>query len=409
MAFDKDTQAKFDRMNLDEDKVKPYKMPELPTIESAFEWYNKFRPYYLNEFKDYMYGAMPPRPDIMEFELLDSKDDALDGLAVRKIIRMHFKMRSGAAHFVDMLLYIPKAVKSPAPAFVGLNFSSNAACSPDKDIPLSQITPVKSESGYLDVCPAQENERGSKAGRWPLKEILGRGYAVGTCYLNDFFVDLPTGYKDSIYKLFYPQTELEGSKHGFGAIGAWAWGLSRMLDYLETDNLIDSGRVAVVGHSRLGKTALWAGANDQRFALVISNGSGSGGAKLSRRNFGENFEWLMQWRDYWFHEKFEEYVDREEELHIDQHILIALCAPRPVYVASGSEDHYADPLGEFTALREAGFAYRLFGSKGLDVENMPPVNTPIYNDLGYHVHEGPHDINKFDWKNFMDFADLRLM
>jgi (4-O-methyl)-D-glucuronate---lignin esterase len=409
MAFDKNTQAKFDRMNLDENKVKSYKMPEVLQAESAFEWYNKIRPYYLNEFKKFMYGDMPPRPDIMEFELLDCKNDVFNNLATRKIIRMHFKMHSEVSRFADMLLYIPNGTKSPAPAFMGLNFASNAACTLGNDIPLSHIKPVKSESGFFDIYPAQENERGNKAGRWPFEQILKRGYAVATCYCNDFFLDHPTeGFNNSIFSLFYPQEQLKRKDNNFGAIGAWAWGLSRMLDYMESDKDIDASKVAVLGHSRLGKTALWAGACDPRFAMIISNGSGCGGAKLSRRNFGENFEWLLHWRPYWFHKKLQDYINREAELHFDQHTLISLCAPRPVYVASGSEDHYADPRGEFTSLKEAGAIYSLFGSKGLDAAEMPPAGESIQNDLGYHVHKGAHNIGTFDWDKFLDFADLHF-
>ncbi len=409
MVFDKNTQEKLDRMNVDENKVVHYSMPEALQVSSAFEWYNRTRPYYLNEFQKYMYGSMPPRPDIMKFELIDYKKDAFDNLATRKIIRMHFKMHSGVSRFADMLLYIPNGVKSPAPIFMGLNFASNAACTTENDIPLSHILPVKSESGYYDISPSQESERGNKAGRWPFKEILKRGYAVATCYCNDFFLDLPTeGFSNSIFSLFYPQEQLKCKENEFGAIGAWAWGLSRMLDYIESDKDVDASQVAVLGHSRLGKTALWAGAYDPRFAMIISSGSGCGGAKLSRRNFGENFEWLLHWRPYWFHKKLQDYINREEDLHFDQHILISLCAPRPVYIASGSEDYSADPRGEFTSLKEAGTVYCLFGSKGIDTLEMPPVGESIQKDLGYHVHDGPHAITSFDWDKFLDFADLHF-
>ena len=409
MAFDKNTQAKFDRMNTDENKVKQYVLPETSYGTSAFEWFNKFRPYYLNEFKKNMYGYIPPRPDIMKFESIDCKTNAFDNLATRKIIRIHFEMYSGFSCFSDMLLYIPNAAINAVPAFIGLNFASNAACSFEDDIPLSHIKPRKSISGAYDIYPAQAAERGSKAKRWPFKDILRRGYAVATCYYNHFFLDdIETGFQNSIFSLFHESKILKNKSNDFGAIGAWAWGLSRMLDYLESDIKIDSSRVAVLGHSRLGKAALWAGANDPRFAMIISNASGCGGAKLSRRNFGENFEWLLHWRPYWFHEKLKDYINREDELHFDQHLLISLCAPRPVYVASGSEDYNADPLGEFISLRETEAVYAFFGSKGLGVSEMPSLGESIQNDLGYHLHKGPHDITPFDWKIFLNFADLHL-
>ena len=409
MAFDKITQEKFDRMNLDENNVKNYSLPQMPELSNACEWHNKYRKSYLNKFKDYMYGKMAPRPDIMEFETIGIKTNALDGIATRKLIKLNFKMSNGKDYSVDMLLYIPNNKITPAPVFIGLNFASNAACTFEKDIPISRVPSLKTETVYYDVFTAGEEDRGCKAERWPLKKIIERGYAVATCYCNELFLDLPDGYLQSIYKLFYSDDQLKGCKHKFGAIGAWAWGLSRMVDYLESDKDIDSSKIAAVGHSRLGKTALWAGANDQRIGIVISNGSGCCGAKLSKRNFGENFEWIIHWREYWFTENFHQYVNKEDEFPLDQHQLISICAPRPVYVASGSEDFYADPKGEFIALREASAIYQLYGSNGLAAPEMPPLDVSIQNDLGYHVHTGPHNITIDDWKHFLDFADKHFV
>ena len=234
-----------------------------------------------------------------------------------------------------------------------------------------------------------------------MDKILAHGYGVATIYYCDIEPDfdgaMPLG-----VRALYPQPGADG----WAAIAAWAWGLSRAMDYLETDKQVDARHVAVMGHSRLGKTALWAGAEDTRFAMVIANDSGEGGGSLSRREFGEQPRHLNRNFPHWFDGNYKKYSDREADLPFDQHELIALIAPRPVYIATAAEDLHADPKGEFLAMVAAGPVYRLLGKKDLGTEDWPAIHQPLMRDLGYHHRAGQHDVTAYDWEQYLAFADL---
>lgn len=399
--------------NYDESQVPSYQLPDPlvfangDRVKSAAEWHKQRRDEILNLFQTHVYGRSPETLPAIKFTVTEQDAFALDGSALRKQVTIRFGQEESAPA-LRLLIYLPRKSQHPVPLFLALNFHGNQTIHEDPQIDISKNWTIGgAEEGIVDHR-ANETSRGTRASRWPITTILARGYGVATAHCGDLDPDFDDGFKNGIHPLFYAPGQTAPKPDQWRTIGAWSWGLSRALDYFKEDRKIDENRVIVLGHSRLGKTALWAGAQDERFAMVISNNSGCGGAALSRRRFGETVASINRNFPHWFCEKFKEFDDNEAELPIDQHMLIALIAPRPVYVASAVKDRWADPRGEFFAAVGADPVYRLLGTDGLPTDKMPPIDSPIHGAIGYHVRQGDHDLTEYDWLQYLDFADRHL-
>lgn len=389
-------------INYDETKVPKYTLPDpLENCPDADTWRKTRRGEILKLYQSQMYGQSPAAPADLKFEVTSVDKAALGGKAVRKEITMPLFGQP-----VHLLLYLPAGADKPAPVFVGVNFDGNHSIHTDPGITITEQWTWDGKTNSEKLLKPADSTRGKSIGRWPLETILAHGYAVATIPRADIEPDYPGGWKRGVRGAWLRQSgKSELAADDWGAIAAWAWGLSRALDYLQTDPAIDGKRALVIGHSRMGKAALWAGAQDERFAIVISNDSGEGGAALARRCFGETTAVINKKFPHWFCANFQAYSDREEAMPFDQHELLSLVAPRPLYVASAEEDRWADPRGEFLAARHAGRVYALLGLPGLGVEEMPPVSHPVGQTIGYHIRPGKHDINEYDWAQYLDFAD----
>ncbi len=399
--------------NYDESAVPAYQLPSLLVdaeggkVSTAERWNEHRRAEVLGLMEQFVYGKTPDGKLSVRYEVLEQDDNALSGLAKRKQVRLTFADSLSA----DVLLYVPKNTnrERPSPVFVGLNFYGNQTVSHDPDILINPRWMRGNAAIGIEQYRATAKTRGAYAARWQVEMLLKRGYALATVYCGDFDPDnYRHDFSDGVHPLFFEKGQTKPGPTQWGAIGAWAWGLSRTLDYLETVDEIDATRSAVIGHSRLGKTALWAGAQDQRFALVISNNSGCGGAALYRRCYGERIHHMIKPVGYWFCQNHRNYQRRETELPVDQHMLLALIAPRPLYVASATEDRWADPRGEFLAAKAASSVYALFGKDNLSESQFPKPNTPLQTTVTYHLRDGKHEVTAFDWKNYLDFADRHL-
>ncbi len=396
--------------NYDETKVPGFTLPD-PLIMNNGQavtdrqmWWEKRRPEILEQFEDLVYGRTPTKPAIMRSEILRINPVALDGKALSMEVKLYFSTQESPN--MVLLIFLPNHHRpGPVPLFLGLNFMGNQSVINDPDVLISEKWMRENPDMGLVGNRATPASRGVEADRWQIELIIERGYGVATAYYGDLDPDFDDGFQNGVQPLFYAANQTRPPSNEWGAIGAWAWGLSRALDYLEILPAVADNSVALIGHSRLGKAALWAGAQDQRFGMVISNNSGCGGAALGRREFGETYAFINTAFPHWFCGNFQAYSHREADLPVDQHQLISLIAPRPVYIASAREDLWADPYGEYLAAKNAGLVYNFLGLPALPDEGMPEAAKTVKNWMGYHIRDGKHDVTRFDWEHYLDFAD----
>ena len=391
-------------VNYDEAKVGSYTLPDPLTlsdgkpVRDAKTWNDKRRPEIIRLFEENQYGRAPGRPAEMTFEVFDKGTPAFDGKAARKQVTVHF----GGGHQMDLLMYLPAHATKPVPFLLNIGFSANSNTVDDPGVKPGEVWgPDKKK------IPASQ---GRRFGRIDVARLIDAGFGFGTIYYGDIDPDFLGGIPYGIRAQYLKPGQTEPAPDEWGAIGAWAWGLSRAMDYLETDPGVDAKRVAILGVSRLGKTVMWAGAQDTRFALVIASCSGEGGAALSRRNYGETVAHLTAPGrfPYQFCANYAKYAQHVDQMPVDANFLVALMAPRPVLLQTGDKDFWSDPKGEFLAAVAAGPVFKLLGKQGLDSDQMPDAGTGIFHTLGYFEHVGGHGTIPSDWDQYLKFLEMHL-
>lgn len=369
--------------NNDESKVRPYTLPEIlkttqgKVITTAEDWENIRRPEIIKLFEDHVYGQVPQDFDKIRFKVTKKDKKALEGAATFKEVTITVERNKKS---VDMRLFMftPNNQKKPAPMFLVIN--------------------------HRGVARTMDVTREKKDGFWPVEEVIAAGYGISGFDVIDVSPDNKDTFAQGVLDQFYPeQLQMD---NGMRALGAWGWGASRAIDYFEKDKSVDVKKIISVGHSRGGKASLWFGAQDKRVAITVSNESGNSGAALSRRNFGESVEVITRIFPHWFCPNYRQYADNEENLPIDQHMLMALIAPRAVYVGSAAEDLWADPKGQYLSMVEAQPAFELYGFTTDLPKEMPDINQQIIRSpMGFHNREGKHNMTPYDWQQFINFAN----
>jgi len=370
--------------NYYEEKVPAYALPSLLTekngkpVTTKEEWMKIRRPELLELFRTNVYGRVPATPYTLDYKVIKIDKKALDGAATLKQVEIAI-ISGGKSLLIQLILFVPNNIPKPVPAFLLI-------CNRSSD----NIDPT----------------RKTKSEFWPVEEIIARGYAVAAFNNADLDPDNFDDFKNGIHGILD-----NGVRHddAWGTLAAWAWGASRCMDYLVSDKDIAKNKVAIVGHSRGGKTALWTGAEDQRFAMVVANESGAGGAAIARRRFGETVARLNTSFPHWFCTNYKKYSDKEDALPVDTHELLALIAPRALYVDCASDDLWGDPKGCYLALYNSLPVFRLLGINSELPETVPPLDKQISSGkVAFHIRSGEHNLKLQDWNFFMDFADKVL-
>jgi hypothetical protein len=394
-------------VNYDEARVGAYTLPDPlllsngKPVRDAKTWNEKRRAEIVRLFEENQYGRSPGRPAAMSFDVFDKGTPALDGKALRRQVTIYFSADK-AGPKMDLLVYVPANAAGPVPLLLNLGFSANSSTVNDPGVKVGEVWGRDKKK-----VPAGQ---GMSFGRVNVARLLDAGFGFATVYYGDIDPDFLGGVPHGVRALYLKPGQTEPAPDEWGSIAAWAWGLSRAMDYLETDKGVDAKRVAIMGVSRLGKTVMWAGAHDPRIALVIASCSGEGGAALSRRNYGETIAHLTEATryPYQFAGNYAKFANQVDRLPVDAHMLVALIAPRPVLLQTGDKDGWSDPKGEFLAAVAAGPVYRLLGKQGLDTDRMPPAGSPILHTIGYAMHAGGHGTIPSDWDQFLAFMQMHL-
>ena len=396
-------------VNYDEAKVGTYTLPDALTLANgkpvldAKTWREKRRPEIVKLFETQQYGVAPGRPAAESFEVTEKETTALQGTAIRKQVTIHL-FREADAPAIHLLMYLPAGATKPVPMLLSINFGAIQNAVDDPGITPQKVWDMKTHE--LVVPPA-----GGGFGRINVAPLLAAGFGVATFYYGDVEPDYLEAGKNGVRARYLRLGQTERDPDAWGAISAWAWGMSRVQDYFETDKSVDAHRVAIHGVSRLGKTVMWAGAHDERFAAVIASCSGEGGAALSRRNYGETIAHLTAPTryPYQFAVNYAKYGGFPDTAPMDANLLVALIAPRPLLLQTGNTDFWSDPKGEFLAAVAAGPVYKLLGKQDLGTDVWPAAKVPIFHDLSYSMHDGGHGMVPSDWDIYVEFLKRALM
>ncbi|HUX55888.1 MAG TPA: hypothetical protein VMV77_02865 [Bacteroidales bacterium] len=370
--------------NYFEEKVPEYTLPDIFTatdgkkVTTSGQWTDLRRVEILELFRENVFGRVPETPYQKSFKIVNLDKNAISGTATLKQIDIIITSE-GRSLIIHFTLFTPNNVENPVPVFLLINNRGLAHTDPARD--------VRSEF-------------------WPVEEAIARGYGMAVYNNADVDPDDFDNFKNGIHGVLDKNPRPDDA---WGTIAAWAWGASRCMDYLITDKDVAGNKVAVVGHSRGGKTALWAGAEDSRFAMVISNESGCGGAALARRRYGETVARINTSFPHWFCSNYNKFNNNEDALPVDMHMLLGLIAPRALYIDCADKDLWGDPHGSYLALFNAVPVFKLLAVNSDIPEAMPPLNKQIISGkVAYHIRDGAHNMLLKDWNWFMDFADVVL-
>jgi hypothetical protein len=381
----------------------PLKFAENKAVANAKAWLEKRRPEIVKLFEENQYGRTPDRPADMTFDVFDTATPVFDGKAIRRQVTIYFsKDKSGPR--ADVLLYFPAAATKPVPILLNAGFTANNLMVNDPGVKIGRIFDPATKT-YAPAKPG-----GFNFGGMDVLPVIEHGFGLAMVNYAEIDPDSPAGLPYGVRQLYLKPGQSTPAPDEWGSISAWAWGLSRVMDYLEMDRNVDAKRIALMGVSRLGKTVLWTAAHDTRFALVIASCSGEGGAALSRRNYGETIKHLVEPTryPYQFCANYAMYADHVDRFPVDAHMLLALIAPRPVLLQTGNTDRWSDPKGEFLAAVAATPVYKLLGKQGINSTEMPAAGVPILTTLGYYMHNGGHGMLPSDWPTIFQFMQMHL-